>query len=304
VCWQKCGGDQPYNCGVGCASDINACASTVSDMVFSPIFLVLGLVDMGLSAKIQKAATLAQKNATAALGATGGAAAIAKGGLTSDTFKNSTKWAKLFNELKNLSALEKAGKVTDIVSLGADLSVIGQGARDEIEKWTSEYEDKFASNTSPAIDGALRRTFDYNTRRYIKRHYAVHHLGSILESDGWRIGKLVGSIAGTAVIFDPGFIATINAYTQPVCPAPGSNPLPNFTPNRRVNQVSSTASTPATSTPVTRTPVTRTPVTASASGKTWKQIGGSLKHVSVGSDGATWGVNSGDKSIDGPEPDG
>jgi hypothetical protein len=218
VCWQNCRGDQSFQCGIGCASDVNSCALATSDMVLAPINLVVGLVDMGISAKVTAAAKAAAKT-----GVTVGASAT--GQLTAQTLQNTPKWAKLFEGLKGAENLTKAG------GLAFDLSNIGQGLREEIEKWTAEVEENFAANTSPAIEAKIRNEFDYNTQRYIKRYWAVHHLGSIVESDGWRIGKLVTSAVATGVgiAFDPGFVATINAFAQPMCPAPNGNPFPRPT---------------------------------------------------------------------------
>ncbi|MCO6512073.1 MAG: hypothetical protein J5I65_14910 [Aridibacter famidurans] len=262
VCWQQCSGAQIWECGgVGCAKGEEACAIAISDMVLAPFNLAVGLVTMGISAKVKAAADTAAKAGKAG-------ASAAAGGLAELALDGTPKWAKLLDELKALDALGGIEKVVDATGTSLDLANIGQGLRDEIEKWTDEYEANFASNTSLAVDSRIRSQFDHNTQRYIKRYYALHHLGAILESDGWRIGKLVMTIGafGTGILGDPGFLATINAYSQPMCPPPGGTPFP-----RVVRIDGGNAPSP--------------------SGTRWDLMAGSLVQVSVANDGTAWAID-------------
>ncbi|HBE81562.1 MAG TPA: hemopexin repeat-containing protein [Pyrinomonadaceae bacterium] len=266
VCWQQCTGAQNWECGgIGCSSNEGACATAISDMVLAPFNLVVGLFSMGIANKVKAAADAAKQAANVAKGATGGAATIKTGQMAATMFQDTPKWAKLFEALKDVS------NYTQLADLGMSAANIGQGLRDEIEHWTAEYEDNFAANTSPAIESRIRSQYDYNTQRYIKRYYALHHLGSILEADGWRIGKLVMTAGGVAagLAGDPGFMATINAYSQPMCPPVGGTPFP------RVTLLNSGTAAPP-------------------SGTRWDLIAGNLSQVSVGSDGAAWGVDNKD----------
>lgn len=227
ICWQNCRGNQSFQCGIGCASDVNSCATATTDMITAPILLLFGLIDFGISAKASAAAKAAAK-----AGVTGGAAA--SGGITTIALKDTPKWAKLFDSLKNASAFEQAQNIQKVGGLAFDLSNVGQSLRSEIELWTSEYEDNFAMNTTPAVEAKIRSEYDYNTQRFIKRYWAVHHLGSIVEADGWRIGKLVTSALGIGLglaSIDPGFLATINAFAQPMCPTAEGNPFPRLARN-------------------------------------------------------------------------
>ncbi|QQS40408.1 MAG: hypothetical protein IPM63_13700 [Acidobacteriota bacterium] len=267
ICWQQCKGDQSTECGVGCASSADSCASATADMVLAPINLLSGLVTMGISAKAKAAVDAAAK-----AGKTGASAAA--GGLAELALDGTPKWTKLLDELKELDALGGIEKLTSTTGLALDLSNVGQGLRDEIEKWTDEYEANFAQNTTLAVESRIRSEFDYNTARYIKRYYALHHLGSILEADGWRIGKLVMTIGAVVVgvIGDPGFLATINAFAQPMCPPVGGTPFPRVV---RIDR--------------------GTPI--SPSGSRWEQVAGGPVQVSVANDGTTWGVTGDDNIV-------
>ena len=225
VCWQNCRGRQPYQCGVGCAEDVNACAQSISDMVFSPIMLVLGIFTMGISARAQAAAKGTTKAITEGAKGTG---VIFKGGVAVAQYalEDSPKWQKLFAGLSKLNALQKAEKITNNAVATYNIAATVPGLVEEIKLWADEYEENFAQNTSPEIEYKIRSQFDYNTQRYIKRSWAVHHLGAILEADQWRIGKLVTSVLGAAVVVDPGFISTVNAFAQPMCPTADGNPFP------------------------------------------------------------------------------
>lgn len=271
VCWQQCKGDQRWDCGVGCAADQNACASSTADMVLAPINLIIGLVDMGISARAKAAIDAAAKAGMAGTSA-------AANGLTELALDGTPKWAQLLDELQELDALAGTELATNLTGVGLDLSNVGQGLQDEIEKWTAEYEYSFAANTTSSVESAINSRFDYNTRRYIKRYYALHHLGSLLEADGWRIAKLVMTAGGivTGILGDPGFVATINAYSHPTCGPVGGIPFP------RVQKVD-----PGT--------------LISPSGTTWEQISRQrsasldqvpLVQVSVGSDGTAWGLDT------------
>lgn len=272
VCWQQCDtGAQNWECGgIGCSKGEGACATAITDMVLAPFNLVVGLFSMGLGNKIKAAADAAKQAANVAKGVTGGASTIKTGQMAASMFQDVPRWARLFESLKDLSKLAQAGGVA------LDLSNIGQGLRSEIELWTQTYEDNFAANTSKAIDDTIRNKFDLNTQRYIKRYYALHHLGSILEADGWRIGKLVVAVGtvGAGLAGDPGFMATINAYSQPMCPPVGGTPFPRVT-------------------------LLTSGTVAPLSGTTWNPIAGDpiagkLVQLSVASDGAAWGIDAND----------
>lgn len=56
VCWQNCSADK-VDCGVGCARDKAACASSTVDMVISPLMLAANILTLGGSSEIEAAQT-------------------------------------------------------------------------------------------------------------------------------------------------------------------------------------------------------------------------------------------------------
>jgi hypothetical protein len=280
VCWQQCPSQQPVGCGFGCSLDKGTCASVISDQVLSPIMAVVSLATLGSTA----AANAAAKTAKQGLGGAAAVAKAAKG--TSKISQTALRAKKLIKSAKawstiavggqrNMDKLIKTGKM---IKIGKKYLKATGLVKKEIDLFRTEFSKDFVKQTSPEIDAEIRRRFDPRGAEYVRQEWAINHLSLMFEADAWATSKTVISMASIA---DPtGISSVINAYMHPICKASA------VFPNVRIIRTNTT--------PTTSTPTTSTPVTASASGKTWKQIGGSLKHVSVGSDGATWGVNSGD----------
>jgi hypothetical protein len=247
VCWQDCPRSQRIDCGgIACAFNNDACAASISDMVFAPINLIASIVTFGISTRAQAALTAA----------TGGAAAssesVSRLAFTAsrwqalmDAIENTiTVGDALYNVVNTSIGVEPIGAF-EAVSTGIDKTMYPIEVVTEFEQqldlWREAYRSEFSRNTTPAVHNLLIEKFGRNTSElhYIMDAWAVYQLGLILESDGFDIAKSVLSLASSVVsvasIADPtgatavvgSTIALANAFTHPMCRVEGDNPFPD-----------------------------------------------------------------------------
>ncbi len=218
VCWQHCpvfsagqaiGQTVPYDCGIGCARDINACASVLLDMVNAPINLALNIISFGTSGAATSGATAA----------TGGAAA-ATSGVTKAALASTQRWNAL------MKALEQAQSIAETAANVQEVFGQVEALETELDRWVQDAGANFSDFTSHRIEQVIDQQFpNPEDRIYIKRKYALFHFNSLLEQDGWRLGKLISGYAG----YEPsGIVALIDAFVQPMCKV-GANPFPSVT---------------------------------------------------------------------------
>ncbi len=219
VCWQHCPGFTegqsigqvvPYNCGIGCARDINACASVLLDQINAPINLVLNIISFGTAGAATGGASSA---------ATGGAAA-ASSGVTNAALSSTQQWSALLN------ALEQAQSIAETAANIQDVFDQVEALETELDRWIQDAGESFSDFTSPRIERIIDEQFpNPDDRVYIKRKYALFHFNSLLEQDGWRLGKLISGYAS----YEPtGIVAVIDAFLQPICKTEAT-PFPSVT---------------------------------------------------------------------------
>ena len=240
ICWQQCpkasdvlaiGQNTKVECGgIGCATNNDACAEAVKEMVFAPINMVLSIVTLGLDNAATKAAEGAAKAVTT--GVTQQALSPSK---WDDLWKAIDEINDLYDEVS--SAVDTAQGLADAAgalagelerwnlgqTVGADEEELFEGMR----KWAKSYGDNFHELTSARIESIIDRKFpDPDDASYIKQQYGLYLLTAMTEADGWRIGREVASAVGIVDII--GVTSVINAYAQPVCRTKAT-PFPNVT---------------------------------------------------------------------------
>ncbi|MEJ2147214.1 MAG: hypothetical protein P8020_18950 [Acidobacteriota bacterium] len=211
VCWQQCptasqvaitGQNVRLDCGVGCARNTDACASVLLNMVKAPINIAENILTMG-----------------GASAATEGAAAASKG-ITTLALSSTPKWASLLKAVKLAEGIAKKGdSVLAVFDKVGDLQA-------ELDRWNHDASAHFSDFTSPRIERMIDQQFpDADDRDYIKQKYALYHFNSLLEEDGWRLGKVISGYASNE---PTGIVALIDAFVQPMCRTE-ANPFPHVT---------------------------------------------------------------------------
>ncbi len=209
VCWQNCPPGK-VACGAGCAGSGTECATTTANMVWAPAKLALVVFTMGSSSKIEKAYTGIKK-------------------LAMDVVK----------------VAKDAYQVAEPAILLYTVGSAGYELGESVGVWVADYvkPDAFERFTTTSVGSEVANRFSAEAADWVRRQYALNHLGLLMEADGMGFAKGVlgvvsaaGKVAKFAELVDPtgvtgvvtGAIDVAKAYTQPVCDL--DEPFPAVTP--------------------------------------------------------------------------
>lgn len=238
VCWESCPSGET-DCGAGCSSGKSSCASTVSNMVISPIMVVANVAAIVLTAGAATGATAAAdegveagahgaeagaESAEAADGAKTAAAAEKEAG-TLDKFAAKIKgaWASFVKskgaQMKDL----KAGDLYKAVAQGNNIKAAAKFGKEGvsvglmIKMWVDDADANFASLTTPAVTAALDKAFGKNTKaeNWVEAQYALVNLSELAGQNGQDTANTALGVAG---LVDPtGVSGVVSAYDNPKC---------------------------------------------------------------------------------------
>lgn len=223
VCWQNCPSQQPFDCGVGCSTNQEKCATGTLEMVLTPIELAASLIPYageiaGVARGVTKGAETAAHVAETAVDAEKIAASASKlkqaYTAVSDTVK-ALKGAAKDKVAEAVGGEENLEKLTMVAKVGGRVYVAASAVNKQIDLYSREYADNFDKLTSPAIAAQIDQRFGQDGAYQVKREWGVRHLLLTLNVDGFVTATNQVSLASAIDV--TGVSSVVAAYMKPVC---------------------------------------------------------------------------------------
>ena len=231
VCWQNCPSQQPFDCGVGCSTNQEKCATGTLDMVLAPIELAASLIPYageiagaarGVTKGAETAAHVAETAAEAEkIAASASKLKLAYGAVTDVVKAAKGKVADAVGGEENLEKITMVGKV------GGRVYVAASAVNKQIDLYSREYADNFDKLTSPAIAAQIDQRFGKDGAYQVKREWGVRHLFLMMNADGFVTATNQVNLASAIDV--TGVSSVVAAYMKPICsnntPFPAVHPL-------------------------------------------------------------------------------